>query len=73
MSIRLARRVPKGVTVVSESGIDSRGDIEKLMEAGIHAFLVGESLMREQDIGKKLRELLGKGIGYRVQAKGRTG
>lgn len=60
VSIGLARRVPKGVTVVSESGIDSRGDIEMLMEAGIHAFLVGESLMREQDIGKKLRELLGK-------------
>jgi indole-3-glycerol phosphate synthase len=30
------------------------------MGAGIHAVLVGESLMREQDIGKKLRELLGK-------------
>jgi len=60
VSIRLARMVPKGVTVVSESGIDSRGDIEMLMEAGIHAFLVGESLMREPDIGKKLRELLGK-------------
>jgi indole-3-glycerol phosphate synthase len=60
VSIRLARMVPKGVTVVSESGIDSRGDIEKLMEAGIHAVLVGESLMREKDVGKKLRELLGK-------------
>ena len=59
-SIRLARRVPKGVTVVSESGISSRGDIERLMDAGIHAFLVGESLMREKDIGKKLRELLGR-------------
>jgi indole-3-glycerol phosphate synthase len=59
VSIRLARRVPKGVTVVSESGIGCRGDIEKLMEAGIHAVLVGESLMREKDIGKKLRELLG--------------
>jgi indole-3-glycerol phosphate synthase len=59
VSIRLARRIPKGITVVSESGIDSRGDIEKLMEAGIHAFLVGESLMREKDVGKKLRELLG--------------
>jgi indole-3-glycerol phosphate synthase len=67
-SIRLARRVPKGVSVVSESGINSRGDIERLMDAGIHAFLVGESLMREKDIGKKLRELLGrdKGTGYRV-------
>jgi indole-3-glycerol phosphate synthase len=60
VSARLARMVPKGVTVVSESGINSRNDIEKLMEAGIHVFLVGESLMREQDIGKKLRELLGK-------------
>jgi indole-3-glycerol phosphate synthase len=60
VSVRLARRVPKGVTVVSESGIHSRGDIEMLMKAGIHAFLVGESLMREQDVGKKLRELLGR-------------
>jgi indole-3-glycerol phosphate synthase len=59
-SIQLARRVPKGVTVVSESGIGSRGDIERLMNAGIHAFLVGGSLMREEDVGKKLRELLGK-------------
>jgi indole-3-glycerol phosphate synthase len=60
VSIRLARRIPKAITVVSESGINNRGDIEKLMEAGIHAFLVGESLMREKDVGKKLRELLGK-------------
>jgi indole-3-glycerol phosphate synthase len=60
VSIRLARRIPRDVTVVSESGINSRSDIVKLMEAGIHAFLVGESLMRERDIGKKLRELLGK-------------
>ena len=60
VSIRLARRIPKAIMVVSESGIDSRGDIEMLMEAGIHAFLVGESLMREKDVGKKLRELLGK-------------
>jgi indole-3-glycerol phosphate synthase len=60
VSLRLARKVPKGITVVSESGIHGRPDIERLMEADIHAFLVGESLMREKDIGKKLRELLGK-------------
>ncbi len=60
VSIRLARRIPKGITVVSESGIDSRGDVVRLATAGIHAVLVGESLMREKDIGKKLRELLGK-------------
>jgi len=60
VSIRLASRVPKGVALVSESGISCRGDIERLMGAGIHAFLIGENLMRQQDIGKKLRELLGK-------------
>jgi indole-3-glycerol phosphate synthase len=60
VSIRLARRIPKGILVVSESGISSRGDIETLMGAGIHAVLVGESLMKEKDIGKKLRELRGK-------------
>jgi indole-3-glycerol phosphate synthase len=60
VSIRLASRIPKGITLVSESGINSRGDIEKLTAAGIHAVLVGESLMREKDIGKKLKELLGK-------------
>lgn len=59
-SIRLARRIPNGITVVSESGISNRADIEKLMEAGIHTVLVGESLMREEDVGKKLRELLGR-------------
>jgi indole-3-glycerol phosphate synthase len=60
VSIRLANRIPKGITVVSESGINGRDDVETLMSAGIHAVLVGESLMREKDIGKKLRELLGK-------------
>jgi indole-3-glycerol phosphate synthase len=60
VSIRLARRIPQGIAVVSESGINSRGDVETLMSEGIHAVLVGESLMREKDIGKKLRELLGK-------------
>lgn len=61
VSVRLARRVPKGVTIVSESGIGGRPDIERLLASGIRAFLVGESLMREEDIGKKLRELLGQG------------
>jgi indole-3-glycerol phosphate synthase len=60
VSIRLSRRIPKGITVVSESGINRRKDIDRLMEADIHAFLVGESLMREKDIGRKLRELLGR-------------
>ncbi len=48
---------------VSESGIYTRRDVERLQEAGANAVLVGEGLMREPDIGKKLRELLGHGKG----------
>jgi indole-3-glycerol phosphate synthase len=46
--------------LVSESGIFTRQDVETLDAAGVHAILVGESLMRETDIGAKVRELLGK-------------
>jgi len=56
---RLARLVPPERMVVAESGINSRADILRLQKDGAKAFLVGESLMREADIGAKLRELLG--------------
>ena len=56
---RLAPLVPPGRMVVAESGITERGDIIRLQKAGAKAFLVGESLMREADIGAKLRELAG--------------
>lgn len=58
-TLELAPLVPKGVTVVSESGISGRKDIEMLMAAGVHAFLIGETLMRAPEIDLKLRELLG--------------
>ncbi len=51
--------IPDGVTVVSESGINSSDDVERLAEVGIDAVLVGEAMMREPDPGAKLRELLG--------------
>ena len=57
-TLELAPLVPEGRVVVSESGIEGRGDIERLMEGGIHTFLVGETLMRAPDMGEKLRELL---------------
>jgi indole-3-glycerol phosphate synthase len=56
---RLAPLVPPERLIVAESGINTRKDIELLTGAGAKAFLVGESLMREADIGAKLRELLG--------------
>ncbi len=56
---RMAGMLPEGRFLVAESGINSRADIERLKAAGAHAFLVGESLMREADIGAKLMELVG--------------
>jgi indole-3-glycerol phosphate synthase len=52
-------RMPDEVLKVSESGIYTRDDVVQLREAGADAVLVGESLMREADIGQKLRELTG--------------
>jgi indole-3-glycerol phosphate synthase len=57
---RLAELIPGNRVIVAESGINTRSDILRLQRAGARAFLVGESLMREADIGAKLRELLGE-------------
>lgn len=58
VTLRLAKRIPKDKLIVSESGIHVRNDVERLLEAGVHAMLVGESLLRADDIGKKIEELL---------------
>jgi indole-3-glycerol phosphate synthase len=56
---RLAPLVPADRLIVAESAINTRADIVRLQQAGAKAFLIGEALMREPDIGAKLRELLG--------------
>lgn len=55
---RLAPLIPSERLVVAESGIHQREDILRLSAAGASAFLVGESLMRESDIGAKLNLLM---------------
>lgn len=55
---RLAQLLPADRFLVAESGINNRSDIVKLQADGAKAFLIGESLMREDDIGTKLQELL---------------
>lgn len=59
-SIRLRERVPESVTFVSESGIKTRDDVQRLETARVNAILVGETLMRAPHPGEKLRELLGR-------------
>lgn len=55
---RLARMMPSDRLLVSESGINDRSDINRLAAEGAQAYLIGESMMREADIGLKLRELV---------------
>jgi indole-3-glycerol phosphate synthase len=57
-TLRLRPLIPPDVVVVSESGISTTEDMARLREKGVHAFLIGESLMRAADPGVKLRELL---------------
>jgi indole-3-glycerol phosphate synthase len=56
-TLDLAPRVPADRALVSESGMRSRADVVRLRDAGVKAVLVGETLMRAQDVGEKLREL----------------
>lgn len=57
-SLTLAAQLPRTLTLVSESGIKTREDIERLRAAGFHAFLIGEELMRAEDEGAALRALI---------------
>ncbi len=49
--------VPSGVVKVAESGIKTRHDVDRLRAAGFHAFLVGESLLRQNDRAAAVRAL----------------
>jgi indole-3-glycerol phosphate synthase len=57
-SFDLVKRIPADSLRVAESGIESNAAIAQLREAGFHAFLVGESLMRAEQPGAALRALL---------------
>jgi len=58
-SIGLAGRADPGQVLVAESGIHARSDIERLLDAGIWNFLIGEGLMRSEDPVRFLKALHG--------------
>ncbi len=58
VSLQLAARLPANAVHVSESGIETAEDLNRLRAAGFHAFLIGESLMRKSDPGQALKSLL---------------
>jgi indole-3-glycerol phosphate synthase len=59
-SEQLAPRIPGDRIGVCESGLHTRADIERMQRAGLHAFLIGESLMRGGDPAASLRALRGR-------------
>ena len=58
-TLRMAELVEDRGVLVAESGINTREDVKKLAQAGVRAALVGESLMRSDDIVGKVREMFG--------------
>ena len=58
-SYRLVSRMPRDVVAVSESGLQSRADIQRLTAAGYSAFLIGERFMTDADPARAIRELVG--------------
>ena len=59
-TLRMLEMVEDTDLVVSESGIRTHEDIQRLAAAGVHRVLVGESLMKQPDVGAALRALLGE-------------
>jgi len=58
MTERLAPMVPEGRTVISESGLYEPADLARMATVGARCFLVGESLMRQDDVEQAVRDLL---------------
>ncbi len=57
---RIAGLIPKDRVIVSESGLKTPGDIARMAKCGAHRFLIGESLMRQNDVETATRDLLSK-------------
>ena len=67
-TFELLAMIPSTVTIVSESGIRTPADVDRLGAEGVHAVLVGEALLREQDPGAAARALAGRPRRERVRA-----
>lgn len=55
----LVGRAPEGCTFVAESGLSTRADLDAMAEHGVRCFLIGESLMRQDDVEAATRALIG--------------
>jgi indole-3-glycerol phosphate synthase len=60
-TIQIRKQIPEDCILVSESGICRREDVQLLESSGVDAMLVGEHFMRQPDVGRAVRDLLGLG------------
>ena len=60
ITFSLLPSIPDGLLVISESGICSRDEILELQRRGVNGFLIGEAILKEEDKGGKLKELIGR-------------
>jgi indole-3-glycerol phosphate synthase len=60
VTFKLLNKIPDERTVVAESGIRTRQDVQRLQSAGLDAVLIGETFMKSPDIRAKIRELFGE-------------
>jgi indole-3-glycerol phosphate synthase len=67
-SDRLAARMPRDIIAVSESGLKSREELERLSAVGYRAFLIGELFMTDPDPAGAIRSLMGSGVIFRGQS-----
>ncbi len=51
--------MPPDRFLIAESGIHNAGDLKRLVDAGLQCYLVGESLMRQDDVAQAVRDLIG--------------
>jgi indole-3-glycerol phosphate synthase len=59
VTLRLAPLIPEGTLVVAESGLSTPKDLKRLADIGVSTFLIGESLMRQEDVAAATRTLIG--------------
>jgi indole-3-glycerol phosphate synthase len=56
---RISEEAPESVILISESGIKTAADTRRVLDCGVNAILVGETLMRSDDVHAKVAELIG--------------
>ena len=71
-SYRLAARIPADVVAVSESGLQTRADLERLAAAGYRAFLIGERFMTDSNPAAAIRSLVDRTTNLEHRTLNRT-